>query len=195
LPFLEQPWHGKSISAGDLETDERMIYGIGGVHVKALVVGIGNDLRGDDDAGLAVARLIKSEQPASVTIVELNNDVTSLLDHLPGFDVAMIIDATQSGSLPGTIHRFDASTVPLPDTRLTRSTHGMTVGSILELARIQQLLPKKVLIYGIEGKQFNHGSSMTPEVERAVRIVAQMIYTDLGAEARLGHPEHSVADR
>ena len=169
-----------------------MIYGIRGVHVKALVVGIGNDLRGDDDAGLAVARMMKGEQPASVTILELNNDVTALLDHLPGFDVAMIIDATQSGSPPGTIHRFDASTIPLPDARSGRSTHGMTIGSILELARIQQLLPKKVLVYGIEGEQYVHGSSLTPEVERAVRIVAQMIYGDLGAEARSGSPEKSV---
>jgi hydrogenase maturation protease len=163
-----------------------MIYGIRGVHVKALVVGIGNDLRGDDDVGMAVARMMKSEQPAGLTILELNNDVTALLDHLPGFDVAMIVDAMQSGSTPGTIHRFDASTVPLPDARLTRSTHGMTVGSILELARIQRLLPKKVLVYGIEGEQFVHGSSLTPEVEKAVRIVAQMIYADLGAEARSG---------
>jgi hydrogenase maturation protease len=169
-----------------------MIYDIRGVHVKALVVGIGNDLRGDDEAGLAVARMMKGEQPASVSILELNNNVTALLDHLPGFDVAMIIDATQSGSPAGTIQRFDASTVPLPDGRLTRSTHGMTVGSILELARIQQQLPKKVLVYGIEGKQFIHGSPMTPEVERAVRIVAQMIYADLGAEARSEFPEKSV---
>ena len=67
----------------------------------------------------------------------------------------------------------------------------MTVGSVLELARIQQQLPKKVLVYGIEGKQFSHGSSMTPDVERAVRIVAQMIYGDLGAEARSRPSEKS----
>ena len=168
-----------------------MIRGICGVYVKALVVGIGNNLRGDDDAGLAVARMMKLEQPASVTILELNNDVTALIDHLSGFDVAMIIDATQSASPPGTIHRFDASAIPLPETPSSRSTHGLTVGSVLELARIQQQLPKKVLVYGIEGKQFSHGSSLTPEVERAVRIVAQMIYGDLGAEAQSRPSEKS----
>ena len=170
-----------------------MIHGIRGVSVKALVVGIGNDLRGDDDAGLAVARVMKSEQPAGVTILEINNDVTTLLDHLPGFDVAMIVDTTQSGSPPGTIHRFDASTTPLPETRSMRSTHGMTVGSILELARLQQQLPKRVLVYGIEGKQFIHGSSLTPEVEKAVRIVAQMVYGDLGAEAQSDALNNSVS--
>jgi hydrogenase maturation protease len=152
--------------------------------VKALVVGIGNELRGDDDAGLTVARMMKREQPSGVTVLELRNDVIALLDHLPGYDVAMITDATQSGSPPGTIHRFDASSIPLPERPSTRSTHGMTVGSVIELARIQHQLPKKVLVYGIEGKQFSHGTSLTPEVARAVRIVLQMIYGDLGAEAR-----------
>lgn len=161
-----------------------MIYGIHGICVKALVVGIGNDLRGDDAAGLTVARLIKREQPASVEILEISNDVTTLIEHLAGFDVAMIVDATQSGSPPGTIHRFDASATPFPETPVTRSTHGMTVGSVLELARVQQLLPMKVLVYGIEGMQFAHGSTLTPEVERAVRIVVQMVYADLAAEAQ-----------
>jgi hydrogenase maturation protease len=152
-----------------------------------LVVGVGNALRGDDDAGLAVARAMKSEQPADVTILELDGDITSLIDHLPGYDVVMIVDATHSGSSPGTIHRFDTSTVPLPDSKSTRSTHGMTLGSVLELARLQQCLPKRVLVYGIEGKQYAHGAVMSPEVEKAVRIVAQMIYGDLGAEARGSH--------
>jgi hydrogenase maturation protease len=156
--------------------------------VKALVVGIGNAFRGDDDAGLAVARLMKQEQPAGVVILELNNNVTALIDKLPGYDVVMIVDATKSGSSPGTIHRIDASATPLPEPETTRSTHGMTVGSMLELARAQHLLPKKILVYGIEGKQFEHGSPLTPEVEKAVRIVAQMIYGDLGAEAQFGAP-------
>jgi hydrogenase maturation protease len=154
--------------------------------VRALVVGIGNAFRGDDDAGLAVARLMKQEQPAGVVILELNNNVTALIDHLPGYDVAMIVDATKSGSSPGTIHRIDASATPLSEPETTRSTHGMTVGSMLELARAQRILPKKVLVYGIEGKQFEHGTPLAPEVEKAVRIVAQMIYGDLGAEAQSG---------
>jgi hydrogenase maturation protease len=151
--------------------------------VKALVVGIGNAFRGDDDAGLAVARLMKQEQPAGVVVLELNNNVTALIDHLPGYDLVMIVDATKSGSSAGTIHRIDASATPLPEPGTTRSTHGMTVGSMLELARAQNFLPKKVLVYGIEGKQFEHGSPLTSEVEKAVRIVAQMIYADIGSSA------------
>jgi hydrogenase maturation protease len=175
---------GREPFAGGLDAALRTIYGIRGVHVKALMVAMGNTFRGDDDAGLAVARVMKCEQPSGLTILELNDDVTTLINHLPGFDLAIIVDATQSGSPPGTVHRIDASTVPLPEQRSTRSTHGMNVGSVLELARLQQCLPQKVLVYGIEGKQFSHGSPLSSEVERAVRIVAQMIYADLGAEAQ-----------
>jgi hydrogenase maturation protease len=168
---------------GILETGSRSIHDIRGDHVKALVVGIGNAFRGDDAAGLAVARVMRQEQPAGVVILELDNNITALIDSLAGYDIVMIIDATHSGSPPGTIHRIDTSETPLLETGITRSTHGMTVGSMLELARAQQLLPKKVLVYGIEGKQFDHGAPLTPEVEKAVRIVAQMVYADIGAEA------------
>lgn len=172
---------------GGFGANERLVYDIRGVPVKTLVVGVGNALRGDDDAGLAVARVMKSEQPADVKILELDGDLTALIDHLPGYDVVMIVDATHSGSSPGTIHRFDTSSTPLPETKSTRSTHGMTLGSVLELARIQKCLPKRVLVYGIEGKQYSHGTALSPEVEKAVRIVVQMIYGDLGAEARGSH--------
>lgn len=137
-------WHHRS--------NQRMTNGIRGVHAKALVVGSGNYFRGDDGAGLAIASMMRLEQPTHVTILELKGDVSSLIDHLQGYEVAMVIDATQSGSPPGTIHRYDASTNPLPETRSTRSTHGISVGSDLELARIQLQLPKRVLVYGIEGK-------------------------------------------
>ena len=143
--------------------------------MKTLVVGIGNELRGDDDAGLAVARLLRSEALEGVTILELNGNVTSLIDHLAGHDVAILIDAAQSASHPGTIHRFDASAVPLPESQSRQSTHGITMGSLLELARLQGQLPKKVLVFGIEGMQFSQGVTMTPEVRTAVLAVEKLV--------------------
>ena len=143
--------------------------------MKTLVAGIGNELRGDDDAGLAVARLLRPALSAEVTVVEVNDNATSLMDHLAGHDVAIIIDAAQSASPPGTIHRYDASENPLPESQSRQSTHGITLGSILELARLQGELPNKVLVFGIEGKQFAHGADMSPDVKNAVVAVAKLV--------------------
>jgi hydrogenase maturation protease len=153
-----------------------------GACVKAIVVGIGNELRGDDAVGPTVVGLIDRKAVEWVTLLKLSDDVSALIDFFQGCDVAIIVDATQPGTSPGAIHRFDASNVPLPEIQTIGSTHGLSVGSVLELARVQGQLPRKVLVYGIEGKQFGRGSSLTAEVERAVKIVSKMILEELSAQ-------------
>jgi hydrogenase maturation protease len=143
--------------------------------VKTVVVGIGNEFRGDDGAGLAAARALMQYTLPNVKIVELDGEVTRLLDSLQHFDTAIVIDAVQSQALPGTIHRFDASQNPLPGSHTQRSTHGISLGSILELARAQGAFPRKVLVYGIEGFSFEHGRTLTAQVKKAVgRLVSEL---------------------
>ena len=147
--------------------------------MKTVVVGIGNDFRSDDGAGLAAARALMKFTLPDVGIVELNGEVTRLLDSLQHCDTAIVIDAVQSQALPGTIHRFDASQNPLPGSHNQRSTHGISLGSILELARVQGVFPRQVLIYGIEGASFEHGRTLTPQVEKAVEGLVHEIAEDL----------------
>jgi hydrogenase maturation protease len=147
--------------------------------VKTVVVGIGNDFRNDDGAGLAAARALMKLTLPNVGIVELNGEVTRLLDSLQHCDTAIIIDAVQSQALPGTIHRFDASQNPLPGSHTQRSTHGISLGSILELARAQGVLPRQVLVYGIEGASFEDGHTLTSQVEKAVERLVREIAEDL----------------
>jgi hydrogenase maturation protease len=147
--------------------------------VKTVVVGIGNDFRGDDGAGLAAARALRKLALPEVGIVELNGEVTRLLDSLQHCDTAIVIDAVQSQVRPGTIHRFDASQNPLPESHNKRSTHGISLGSVLELARAQGVFPRQVLIYGIEGASFEHGRTLTPQVEKAVERLVHQVAEDL----------------
>jgi hydrogenase maturation protease len=151
--------------------------------MKKVVVGIGNDLRGDDAVGLAAVRALKKFSLLDVGFVELNDDVIGLIEHLQGCNEAIIIDAVQSGSTPGTIHRFDVSKHPLPGNLTQRSTHGLNLASILELARTQGGLPRRVLVFGIEGASFEHGSRLTPQVELSVnQLVDTVRHTLLKSE-------------
>lgn len=149
--------------------------------MKAMVVGVGNDFRGDDGAGLAVVRSLGMRPLEDVGIVELKDDVTGLLDHLHECDTAIIIDAVKAGDQPGTIHSFDASHKALPASHTRQSTHGISIGSLLELARLQGKLPRRIVVYGIEGEQFEHNSRLTPQVELAVNRVADLVRVDLVA--------------
>jgi len=147
--------------------------------VKILLAGIGNPLRGDDAAGIVAVRGMSSELRDTVTVLEVQADVTDLIEHLQGYDVAIIVDATRSGSMPGTIHRFDASATSLVEGRGGLTTHGMSVGSAIELARKQGAFPRKVLVFGIEASQFIHGAAMSPEVKEAIQTVHTLIKREL----------------
>ena len=147
--------------------------------MRTVIVGIGNDFRGDDGAGLAVARILKGLSSPEIEVFELNGEVTRVLDHLHEFDAAFFIDAVQPRQSPGTIYRFDASQEPLPGLHNHRSTHGINLGSLVELARAQGILPHRMIVYGIEAASSEHGASLTQEVDAAVRKTVIAVQDEL----------------
>lgn len=149
---------------------------------KSIVVGLGNDFRNDDAAGLAALRLFRNRNIHDVRVVELRDDLTKLLDHFQGVSRAYIIDAVQSNSQPGTIHRIEATDTYFSQANLPRSTHGLSLRNLLELARLQGTLPAKLIIYGIEGERFDHGNTMTPAVHDSLPRVVESICAELELE-------------
>lgn len=146
---------------------------------KIIVVGLGNEFRNDDGVGLAVLRLIESRNIPGVRIIELRDDLTKLLDHLEDVTSAYIVDAVQSGSPPGTIHRIEATDQSFSPANLPRSTHGLSLRNLLELARLQGDMPKKLVIYGVEGERFGYGNAMTHAVSEAIAQVVESLCAEL----------------
>ncbi len=137
-----------------------------------MVIGVGNRWRGDDGAGLAVARRVRELGPAGVEVRELEGDASALVDAWSGAGHAVVVDAAESGASPGTVRRFDACSGPLPVRSLRSSTHAFGVADAVELARALGRLPGRLDVYAIEGASFTAGGSLSPEVERAVDDLA-----------------------
>ena len=78
-----------------------------------------------------------------------------------------MVDAVSSGAEPGTIHRLDALTERLPAELSRGSTHAFGLAEAVELARALERLPGRLLVFGIEGKRFDAGAGLSPEVEQA----------------------------
>ena len=136
------------------------------------VIGVGNPWRGDDGAGLAVARRVGG--------VEHEGDCARLVDLIAGFDEVTLVDAAASGTAaPGTVHRFDATAGPLPSAALRSSSHAFGVADAIELGRVLGRLPRRVSVVAIEGADFAIAAGLSPPVERAVELLA----------AELGEPE------
>lgn len=135
---------------------------------RVTVLGLGNEFRGDDGAGRVVARRLRETALPGVAVREESGEGAALMDAWKDADAVILVDAVQSGAAPGTIHRLDASRVPVPSRFFHYSTHAFSVAEAVELARALNQLPPRLIIYGVEGKDFAAGEKLSPEVAAAV---------------------------
>jgi hydrogenase maturation protease len=141
-----------------------------------LIVGIGRKYSGDDAVGLVVAKRLQERTPHGTTVITHEGEGVSLMERLAGAGSAILIDAMSSGAEPGAVRRFDANARPLPVRAFRHSTHAFGVADALELGRALQQLPRRLIVYGIEGRSFTAGDSLSPEVKASVpRIVDQVL--------------------
>jgi hydrogenase maturation protease len=138
---------------------------------------LGNAWRGDDGAGLAVARRLRELAPAGIEVRELEGDATALIDAWGHADRVVVVDAAQSGAAPGTVRHFDACAAPLPAHLLRSSTHAFGVADAIELARALGRLPAALEVYAIEGATFAAGDRLTPSVAHAAQALAAELGT------------------
>jgi hydrogenase maturation protease len=141
-----------------------------------LIVGIGNELRGDDAAGLEVAReLAGGDLPSGVLVRELEGEALGLLELWDGIDAVILVDTVRAGAGAGTVHRVDAGAGPLPERLSRTSSHTISVSEAIELARSLGRLPPEVIVFGIEGSRFQAGSSPQDAVRRASDALVEAV--------------------
>ena len=144
------------------------------------LIGIGNQFRRDDAAGLEVARRLRLAKPPGVIVMEQEGEPASLIEAWAGSHEALVIDGVSSGSEPGTLHRFEATDGPLPAELFAPSTHALGVAEAVELARELGRMPDRLAVYGIEGESFETGEGLSRAVQLAVEQLVAELYEELG---------------
>jgi hydrogenase maturation protease len=138
-----------------------------------LVIGLGNELRGDDGAGPWVARQVAAAGWPQVAGCALEAaDPALLLDAWAGYDRVYVADAVIAPLPAGTIVRLDLlrrRQRERPATLL--SSHGLGLGQAVELGRALRALPRHLVFYGIVAQDFAYGAGLSPVVEAAARQV------------------------
>ena len=147
--------------------------------MRKVLIGVGNVYRGDDGAGIAVARRLKTSGMEGVAVIEHDGEPAALIETLKDADSAVVIDAA-AGSDPGRIHRFDAAAGELPRGIFAWSTHGMGVADAIELARALGELPVRCVVYAVEGQSFETGAPLSARVEAAVFEVERRVRAEFG---------------
>ena len=151
--------------------------------VDTLIIGVGNPLRCDDGAGPAVARcLLQQELPSTVRVIEHHGEGAALIDAWQAYQRVVLVDATRSEAVVGSVQRFDAARVELPKGLFHYSSHLFGVAEAVELARSLSRLPDELIIYGIEGVEFAYGEALSPKV---VAMAVAMVVEQIRAEFNL----------
>jgi len=150
---------------------------------RILVIGVGNEYRSDDAAGLVVAQRLRQLSLGNVTVIEASGEGTDLMESWKGADTVIIVDAASSGAKPGTIHRIDARAQRIPTGLLRYSTHAFSVGEAVELARAMNRLPPRMVVFGIEGERFDEGTVLSRVVQGSVDIVVDLVLKQLRTAA------------
>ena len=147
---------------------------------KTLVLGIGNEIRGDDGVGIHVARrvaeLLPAELAARVDVDEACTGGFDLVDYLRGYDRAVVADAIKTeGGEPGTVYRFAAEALE-PTAHLGHS-HGVNLASALAILRELKLgAPREVRVVAVEAEWlYEFREELSPRVAAAVEEAAAAV--------------------
>jgi hydrogenase maturation protease len=138
---------------------------------RILVAGLGNELRGDDAAGLLAARALRTLAVAGVDVEEHHQDAASLAESMCRHAEVVVVDAVAALGAPGTVLELTPDAGAL---RSATSSHGLALRQAVELARLLGAKPN-VRVLAITGQTFALGAAPSPAVVRAAADVATRI--------------------
>ncbi|HLM70394.1 MAG TPA: hydrogenase maturation protease [Thermoplasmata archaeon] len=147
-----------------------------------LVIGLGNEHRGDDASGLEVVRALRSRLEGTARVEECTSGGIALLDLWRDVERVVVVDAVRSGAPPGTVHRIEPRNGSLSGHSSATSTHGLSLAEAVGLASGLGCLPAHLVVYGIEAGNLEVGVGCSAPVTRGVQEAAARILAELRAD-------------
>ena len=152
-----------------------------------LVLGLGNQLLGDDGIGWLVARRVADEMAArdevEVDWVALGG--LRLMERLVGYERAVLVDAASTGETgPGVVRTLTLDELPERSAGRLGSPHDMSLAAALALGRsLGAPLPERPLVVTVEAEPaLEVGEGLSPLVAaalpRATEAVLRLVRGD-----------------
>jgi hydrogenase maturation protease len=141
---------------------------------RLLIIGMGQDLRGDDAVGLEVVKRWKSQNPEIAKKPEVVVEMAplpglSLLSFLECVEAAILVDAVHSGAVPGRLHILDREDLASFGGD-ARSAHGWGVAETLMLGQdlYGEKMPKEICLLAVEAGSMELGRPLSAAVLAAL---------------------------
>ena len=164
--------------------------------MKTIVIGLGNPILGDDGIGWRVAeqvekRLLESSQKDasspdkngkhssdSIDVEYLSLGGLSLMEHMIGYDRAILIDAIKSDNSPlGTVSSFPLAELPNRAIGHFSSAHDTTLQNAIEVGRsMGAQLPDDIIVVAVEAQFiYDFSEQLSPPIAASLPEATQTV--------------------
>jgi hydrogenase maturation protease len=141
-----------------------------------LVIGLGNEILGDEGVGVHAARALAAMPlPDGTEVLEVG---TAILDALPALetpDRILIIDAMTAQGPPGSVYHTrleDCTAAPC-----IASMHGFDIFRVMALAGRAEL--PDIVVFGVEPASIAWSTELTPAVRSALPHLLEAVLKEL----------------
>jgi hydrogenase maturation protease len=146
---------------------------------RIVVIGVGNLLLKDEGIGIHILKVLQEmDLPPDIKLID-GGTSPDLIAYTRAGDKMIIIDAAKAGGQAGAIYRFKPEDLAKRKGTLT-SAHEMGVVENLKLMAMTGNEPREIIIIGIEPKDINWGTELSPEIQAKLPGIIKVILGEMG---------------
>ena len=138
--------------------------------MKTLILGYGNQSRRDDGVGWFVLEQLAALNLPGVELETSQQLEIEASETINRFDAVIFVDA----AIPEAPEPVQRSIVT-PNFQSHAVAHYLTPADVLSLCKTLYQREPKAVLFSIRGRDFNFGTTLSPEVEQAAREVVKQI--------------------
>jgi len=148
--------------------------------MRAVVVGIGNELLGDDGVGIhVIGELEKRGVPSATTLIEAGTAVDMLWDEIVGAGKVIVVDAVKGGGPPGSVYRYLYGECP-EGHGVTQSGHEVGLRDKLVALELMGCTLPQVVVIGIEPERVEFGAGLSSCLRNRLPAVVDIVLEEIG---------------
>jgi hydrogenase maturation protease len=145
--------------------------------MRVLVLGIGNILLKDEGGGVRLIEALEQAFaiPGGVELLDGGTAGIELLDHISKRELLVIVDAMRNGHPPGTVYRIEGEDVPAAF-MTNISPHQLGISNLLATAQLNDSMPERIVLFGIEPEDISTGLGLSEPVEKGLeKLIGEVV--------------------